>query len=82
MSRYPGTDDTVWETMRLNAMREAMDDIRALQLAEEILGREKTEALIAEGLSEPLTFFRYPKDADYLLDLRERILLATEEKSK
>ncbi|MBE6666343.1 MAG: DUF4091 domain-containing protein [Ruminococcaceae bacterium] len=79
---YPGTDDTVWETMRLNAMREAMDDIRALTLAEEMLGREKTEALVQEGLSEPLTFFRYPKEASYLLDLRERILLAAEESLK
>jgi hypothetical protein len=79
---YPGSDDTVWETMRLNAMREAMDDVRALQLAESVLGREATVALVQDGLSEPLTFFRYPREGEYLLNLRDRILLAVEEKLK
>ena len=59
-----------------------MDDVRALQLAESVLGREATVALVQEGLSEPLTFFRYPREGEYLLDLRDRILLAVEEKLK
>jgi len=78
----PGTDDTVWETMRLNALREAMDDIRALELAEATLGREAAEALVQEGMEEPLTFFRYPRESEYLPDLRDRILLAVEAKLK
>ena len=78
----PGTDDTVWETMRLNAMREAMDDMRALELAESVLGREAAIALVNDGLEEPVTFFRYPKEGEYLLSLRDRILLAVEEKLK
>ncbi|MBR6744953.1 MAG: DUF4091 domain-containing protein [Clostridia bacterium] len=77
---YPGTDDTVWETMRLNAMREAMEDVRALELAESVLGREAAVALAQEGLTEPLTFFQYPREGEYLLNLRDRILLAVEEK--
>jgi hypothetical protein len=78
----PGSDDTVWETMRLNAMREAMDDVRALELAESVLGREETVRLVQESLEEPLTFFKYPKEGEYLLELRDRILLAVEEKLK
>ena len=75
---YPGDKEEAWESIRLNAIREAMDDIRALQLCESILGREKTEALIAEGLDAPLTFFAYPHDSEYLPDLRERIARAIE----
>jgi len=76
---YPGENGQAWESLRLNAMREAMDDIRALELCESVLGREKTEALIQEGLDAELTFFDYPHNSDYLLDLRERIALAIEE---
>ena len=76
---YPGTDGTVWESIRLNAMREAMDDIRALELCESVLGRERTEELISVGTTEPLTFFAYPKDSEYLLSLHDRVLLAIEE---
>ena len=38
-------------------------------------------ALTAE-MEEPVTFFRYPKEGEYLLSLRDRILLAVEEKLK
>ncbi len=76
---YPGTDGTVWESIRLNALREAMDDMRALQLCESLLGREKTEELIAVGTLEPLTFFAYPKNGEYLLSLHDRVLLAVEQ---
>jgi hypothetical protein len=68
--------------MRLNALREAMDDVRALELAESVLGREAAIALVQDGLEKPLTFFEYPKEGEYLLNLRDRILLAVEEKLK
>ena len=70
---YPGTDGEVWESLRLNALREAMDDLRALQLYEERFGREATEALILEGIEGPFDFTHYPTDPDYLIRLRERI---------
>jgi len=79
---YPGSDDTVWESIRLNAMREAMDDIRALELCESVLGRERTEELISVGTTEPLTFFAYPKSGEYLLSLHDRVLLAVEQAQK
>lgn len=79
---YPGSDGEVWGSLRLNAMREAMDDIRALELYESVFGREATEALINDGLSEPLTFFVYPKNSTYLLTLHDRVLLAIEKAQK
>ena len=79
---YPGTDGEVWESLRLNALREGMDDTRALELCESILGREATEALIHEGLETPLTFFEYPRNNTYLPSLHDRILLAIEQAQK
>ena len=34
---------------------------------------EHVIALIEQGLEQPLTFSKYPKDSEWLLDLRERI---------
>ena len=73
---YPGTDGEAWESLRLNALREAMDDMRALQLYESKFGREATEKLIMEGAGEKLTFTEYPTDKEYLIDLREKIAKA------
>ncbi len=70
---YPGTDGQAWESLRLNALREAMDDIRALRLYEEKFGRAATEKLILKGTDGTLDFIHYPTDPDYLINLRERI---------
>ena len=73
---YPGVNGEAWESLRLNALREAMDDIRALRLYEERFGRAATEALIMEGVDEPLDFIHYPTDPEYLICLREKIVKA------
>ncbi|MBQ7090892.1 MAG: DUF4091 domain-containing protein, partial [Clostridia bacterium] len=70
---YPGNDGEAWESLRLNALREAMDDMRALKLYEQKFGREATEKLILEGTDGTFDFCRYPTDPDYLMNLRERI---------
>jgi hypothetical protein len=63
-------------SIRLNAMREAVDDMRALSLYEEKFGREAAEKLIYEGVEGKIDFSDYPQGADYLLDLREKIAKA------
>ena len=73
---YPGTDDTAWESIRLNALREAMDDIRALRLYEEKFGREATKKLVDSLTNAPLTFVEYPTDPQFLPTLRETIAKA------
>ena len=75
---YPGTDGKAWGSLRLNAMREAVDDIRALQLCEKLCGRKLTEKLIAEDTEEDLTFKAYPRNNDYLINLREKVAKAIE----
>lgn len=73
---YPGRDGKAWESIRLNAMREAVDDMRALSLYEEKFGREAAEKLIYEGVEGTIDFSNYPTDAEYLLNLREKIAKA------
>lgn len=73
---YPGTDGKAWESLRINALREAVDDIRALDLYEERFGREATDLLIAENAGCELDFLTYPTDPDYLIGLREKIARA------
>ena len=73
---YPGPDGEVWESLRINALREAVDDMRALDLYESKFGREATEKLIMEEAGESFTFTEYPTDKDYLPNLRAKIAKA------
>ncbi|MBQ9806590.1 MAG: DUF4091 domain-containing protein [Clostridia bacterium] len=73
---YPGTDNTAWESLRLNALREAVDDIRALRLYEAKFGQDAARKLVLEGTDGELTFTHYPTDPDYILTLREKIAQA------
>ena len=77
---YPGDNGEAWESLRFVAMKEAMDDIRALELCESIHGREFTERLVLEDTDGTLTFSHYPRQADYLINLREKLIFAIEQK--
>ena len=61
------------ESVRLMVLYEAMQDVRALELLEALAGRERVCEIIAEGLDEPITFKKYPKDSAWLTGLRERV---------
>lgn len=70
---YPGPDGTPYESLRFEVFREALQDVRALELLESRIGRERTIALMEEGAGAPITFDEYPRDAGWLLACRERI---------
>ncbi|GIP17465.1 hypothetical protein J40TS1_31070 [Paenibacillus montaniterrae] len=69
---YPGEDGPI-ESIRMEVLYEALQDLRALKLLESLVGRTAVLELIEEGLEEPITFTSYPHSADWLLQLRERI---------
>lgn len=76
---YPAHDGTALESLRLNAMREAMDDVRALDRLTELKGRDYVERIVAEEAGGKLPdFFDYPHDANFLLRLHDRIALEIE----
>ncbi len=70
---YPAPDGTAYETLHFMHVAQAMQDIRAFELAASLCGKDAVLAAIDEGLSDKLTFSCYPKNANYLLSLREKI---------
>lgn len=70
---YPGEGGQPEESLRLLLFQHAMQDLRALQLLEELSSREEVVRLIHEGLSSPLTVYNYPLEEAWLLNLRHRV---------
>jgi hypothetical protein len=79
---YPGDNGEAWESLRFVALKEAMEDIRALELCESLYGREFTERLVLEDTDGTLTFSHYPLEAEYLLNLRKKVADAIENMAK
>ncbi|MCQ6563225.1 DUF4091 domain-containing protein [Paenibacillus mendelii] len=79
---YPGEDGTPVESLRLVVFTEALQDLRALRLLDSMVGKERTLAIMEEGLAEPITFNNYPADAEWLLACRERINAAIAEHAR
>ena len=70
---YPGRGGVPEESIRMMVTDEALNDLNALRLLEQLRGRDYVLSLIDEGLAEPITFDRYPTDDAWLLRLRERV---------
>ena len=69
---YPGPEGPI-DSLHFETFTEGLQDLRALQLLEEKIGREKTVALIQKGLRHPITVHHYPHENRWLLNLRKRI---------
>lgn len=70
---YPGVDGKPMASLRLLVAHEAFNDLRALRLLEKRIGRDVVLAMIDDGLAEPITFFDFPQNEEYLLGLRQRV---------
>ncbi len=68
---YPGENGETVASLRLKVFYDAIQDLRALELLESKIGREKTLALLENGTQ--ITFKDYPQNAEWLLETRERI---------
>lgn len=71
-SVYPAVDGTALESMRIVQFREAIDDLRAMMLAESLVGREAVVAALEE-LTGEIVFSRCVCDSAAMLAIRERI---------
>ena len=69
---YPGADGQAVESLRMMLMDEALQDVRALKKLESLAGREFVMGIVEEGI-EPITFSEYPRDGEYLINLRRRV---------
>ena len=71
---YPDHDGSPMESLRLNAMREAIDDMRALDLLASRRGKYYVLDLIKDLANGSLpSFHSYPASNDFILALRDRI---------
>lgn len=71
-SVYPGPGGTPWESIRLLVFYDALQDVRAFKLCEQLYGRDYVMNILEEN-TEPITFRKYPRNDDYLLNVREKI---------
>ena len=69
---YPGPSGPI-ESIRLEVMLEAMQDIRAFELLESYIGKDQVIKMIEEGLDHPITFSEYPHSLDWLLEVRNKV---------
>ncbi len=70
---YPGEDGTPIESLRLCVTFDALQDIRALKLLEQAIGHDAVVELIETCAGMVIKPNVYPKNADFLLSLRETI---------
>lgn len=69
---YPGPEGPI-ESLRMEVFYEALQDLRALELLESYVGRDKVLAVLEEGLEAPLTFRVYPRSTEWILGKREEV---------
>ena len=76
-SVYPAQDGTALESMRILHFREGLDDMRALYLAESLVGRERVleviEPIVKEMTDENIVFARCIDRSSDMMKLREKI---------
>ncbi len=70
---YPGEDGTPRTSLHMKAFTEALTDLRAMRLAESLVGREAVLSAMEEGLDAPVTFSQYPHDPAYVTKVRDRV---------
>lgn len=70
---YPG-HDCVYPSIRGEVTYEAIQDMDICFALEEIIGREAVVQMIDEAAGEELRFDQYPKNKEYIENLRERMI--------
>ena len=69
---YPAPDGTPWESLRYTVFREGLEDMRAMQLAESLVGREAVMELLDE-LTGGVKFDECFTSGPRMLALREAV---------
>ena len=72
-SVYPAHDGSALESVRILSFYEALQDVRALRLAETLCGRERVIEEIERIFGEEIRFDKCAKSAKPLLEIREKI---------
>ena len=70
---YPGTDGTPLESIRIMTLEEAIQDVRAMCLAEKYYSHEEVVRTMEEALGDEITFERCARSADEMLRVRAAV---------
>jgi len=70
---YPGENGEPLDSIRHEVFADGLQDLRALELLEVKLGREGVLEFLKEGRDESFRMTDYPRDPEFLLELRPRI---------
>lgn len=70
---YPNSDGTPLESLRMVVFEEAIQDIRAMQLAEACSSHEEVVAAMEKALGDEITFERCALNEDEMLKVREAV---------
>ncbi len=76
---YPGADGKPVDSLRLDVTFQSLQDIRAMKLLESYIGHEAVVKMIEDTAGMEIEMNKYPKNAEYLLELREKINAKIEE---
>lgn len=77
---YPGRDGSPLQSIRGRMVKQAIDDMRALQLLESFTGHDETVKIMENG--ETVEFDVYPRTDEYLVSMRERVNAEIERRIK
>lgn len=72
-SVYPGDDGECLESTRFVSFHEGLQDIRALELLSDLIGRDKVVELIEDIAGMKITFRDYPTNAYFIQILRRKV---------
>ena len=70
---YPGRDDTCLQSIRQKVFGEGVNDMRALQLLEQLTDRETACRTLDAAFGQTVDFHTCPRSAEQLLTVREAI---------
>jgi hypothetical protein len=69
---YPYYDGPI-ESIRLKVFKEALQDLRAMELLEKYMTKAEIIDLIEEEIVGEITFSHYPQSSEYILNTREKL---------
>ena len=72
-SVYPASDGTALESLRAVVFHDALQDMRAMQLAESLCGKEKVVETIESAFGKKIAFKVCARSADEILAVREAV---------
>lgn len=70
---YPDFDGTALVSLRLKVFSYATQDIRACELLEQYIGKDKVVELLEEGIEGELKFNTNPRSEEWQLNIRKKI---------